>query len=344
MNILLLCAAVLAQEGIEVDFERFRPAADTYGYAVVESAATLEHLQVGVSLWGGFGLEPFHALYVPGGPVGRIEHRSTTDFQVGMGISRYFSFSASWPFVLWQTGSDLTHMVGGDYDASSSGIGDLRLTPKFVLVDQDYHPIGLAVLGRVSLPTGQRQGFVGAGSVNGAPMVVLEAADGSVRKREYRVRFALNLGMHFRSPVATDEALLLQNEFMYRAGLAAHPVSVLEIGFEAYGHVGWNPRAYGLETVGWFKFHGLDLVTVTVGGGPGFFEGVGTPSARVFLGATLAPSFDPKRLDRDGDGIPNKTDNCINIPEDHDGFEDEDGCPEHDNDLDGIVDKSDHCP
>lgn len=48
--------------------------------------------------------------------------------------------------------------------------------------------------------------------------------------------------------------------------------------------------------------------------------------------------------DNDNDGIPDKDDKCPYVPEDHDGFEDADGCPELDNDHDGIPDKDDKCP
>ena len=37
-------------------------------------------------------------------------------------------------------------------------------------------------------------------------------------------------------------------------------------------------------------------------------------------------------------------DKCPLIPEDIDGFEDQDGCPDKDNDQDGIVDARDRCP
>ena len=47
--------------------------------------------------------------------------------------------------------------------------------------------------------------------------------------------------------------------------------------------------------------------------------------------------------DKDGDGIPEDKDQCPNDPEDKDGFEDADGCPDMDNDLDGIPDKTDKC-
>jgi len=48
--------------------------------------------------------------------------------------------------------------------------------------------------------------------------------------------------------------------------------------------------------------------------------------------------------DADGDGIPDDKDECPKVPEDFDGFQDEDGCPEDDNDADGIADKLDKCP
>jgi outer membrane protein OmpA-like peptidoglycan-associated protein len=43
-------------------------------------------------------------------------------------------------------------------------------------------------------------------------------------------------------------------------------------------------------------------------------------------------------LDSDDDGIPNKFDECKNDPEDKDGFQDNDGCPDPDNDADGVCD------
>jgi len=48
--------------------------------------------------------------------------------------------------------------------------------------------------------------------------------------------------------------------------------------------------------------------------------------------------------DLDGDGIGNDIDACPQLPEDIDAFEDDDGCPEHDNDSDCLPDASDKCP
>jgi outer membrane protein OmpA-like peptidoglycan-associated protein len=48
--------------------------------------------------------------------------------------------------------------------------------------------------------------------------------------------------------------------------------------------------------------------------------------------------------DRDHDGIDDPHDQCPDEPEDHDGFQDTDGCPDPDNDADGILDANDKCP
>ncbi len=48
--------------------------------------------------------------------------------------------------------------------------------------------------------------------------------------------------------------------------------------------------------------------------------------------------------DNDKDGIGDAADQCPNEPEDKDNFEDEDGCPDPDNDNDGILDVDDDCP
>jgi OOP family OmpA-OmpF porin len=49
----------------------------------------------------------------------------------------------------------------------------------------------------------------------------------------------------------------------------------------------------------------------------------------------------PDDPDTDNDGVPDSKDLCELLPEDKDGYLDEDGCPDVDNDLDGIVDERD---
>ncbi|MBU1430024.1 hypothetical protein KKF91_05600 [Myxococcota bacterium] len=58
----------------------------------------------------------------------------------------------------------------------------------------------------------------------------------------------------------------------------------------------------------------------------------------------LGLSWSPVHFDLDRDGIEDEVDRCPARPEDHDGFEDQDGCPDLDNDGDRIPDVVDRCP
>ncbi|HEX2670628.1 MAG TPA: thrombospondin type 3 repeat-containing protein [Polyangiaceae bacterium] len=52
----------------------------------------------------------------------------------------------------------------------------------------------------------------------------------------------------------------------------------------------------------------------------------------------------PDDPDTDRDGIADSVDQCELNPEDKDAYLDTDGCPEPDNDLDGLLDAADKCP
>jgi outer membrane protein OmpA-like peptidoglycan-associated protein len=71
-------------------------------------------------------------------------------------------------------------------------------------------------------------------------------------------------------------------------------------------------------------------------------DGVGDPEDR--CAETPGPEALAGCPDRDADGIPDIDDQCAGEPEDKDGFEDGDGCPDLDKDGDGIADEDDGCP
>lgn len=85
--------------------------------------------------------------------------------------------------------------------------------------------------------------------------------------------------------------------------------------------------------------------------GPGRDDSAIAPGLEVLIGISyrrktkrelgLPPS--PEELDRDGDGISDADDKCPDRPEDKDGFQDADGCPDIDDDGDEILDVADRC-
>jgi OmpA-OmpF porin, OOP family len=69
-----------------------------------------------------------------------------------------------------------------------------------------------------------------------------------------------------------------------------------------------------------------------------------SPADRCTSREFVEVASEPTPRDTDGDGIVDSRDNCINEPEDKDGYLDDDGCPDNDNDADGIIDAKDKCP
>jgi hypothetical protein len=81
----------------------------------------------------------------------------------------------------------------------------------------------------------------------------------------------------------------------------------------------------------WFLLVGADV---------GLDAAVGVPTFR----AVAAFGWAAWPHDGDRDGIEDSADQCPDLPEDHDGIQDSDGCPEDDADGDGVVDTEDACP
>ena len=329
-----------------VDIENFRPASDPFGYTITDSATTLDHLNMGVGVWWSMTSDPlvlFHDGARVLGPIdgkdGVVNQRNSLDLQVGIGITRYFRCLFDVPVVLWQEGFRPEQVPLEEVDIQSSGVSDLRIAPKIVFLRTgEDSPVGVAVVPRLMIPTSVDGTFIGEGSVTFQPMFIAEIADGSVRKGEYHVRFAVNLGATFETSINFND-LTLNDAFVYRAALGLRPTSALEVGFETAGWVAGSEETRSpVEVIPWLKVHPAKKVSLTAGAGFGLNPGIGNPDYRVFFGATLSPSINPEELDKDHDGVPNKYDQCPYEMEDIDGFRDDDGCPDYDNDGDGLLD------
>ena len=117
----------------------------------------------------------------------------------------------------------------------------------------------------------------------------------------------------------------------------------LDLIFETFGQVPLSSgaeRAMPIEVLVGMKLYLLGNSFFTFGVSRGLMGQIGDPDARGFMGIV----FEPTAGDRDGDGFNDDEDECPYRAEDKDGYEDGDGCPDEDNDLDRIVDLLDQCP
>lgn len=351
--LMLLGLARAGDDGFSLDVERFKPPVDTRGYGVTESASTLGHLEVGVGLWGVYQensvVMTWEGRRVLGGSRYEdaiIRRRNHADLQLAFGVGDRVSFGVSAPVILWQKGLALEHIADPSIrqDLISSGLSDIRGQIKVTALEPGVDPVGLAFIAMGSFPTGEPVSFLGEGGLTFTPMAVFELADGSIREKEYSFRASINGGYRLRR-MQRYRDLVVNDEAIFAGAVGVRPIEWTEFGFEVFGAYG-GPRAahFPLELSPLLIVHPARDITLTAGGGVGLMPGLGTPDYRLFLGGSISPSFDPRVRDRDGDGIPDKYDECPNVPEDFDGFEDEDGCPDYDNDGDGILDVDDDCP
>lgn len=358
----VLVGPALAQQSsadTTVDIELFRPHADTYGYLHVPSAATLSHLQVGATIWAYYENDPLlfevDGQRYPHPAVevvndkgdGIIDNRFAGNIQVGMGASRFFSFTVDVPVILYQDGFDPSSPPDPTTDPLaliSAGVGDIRVEPKVAVLDRDRLPVGLALVAPVGLPTGNGGSFLGEEDFSFQPGLVFELSDDSIHTRAYRVRLALHAAYKVRDP-ATIRETVIDDAFVYGGAIGLHPVDALELTGEFHGELR-NSAAGDMpaEALGGLKLLLGRMVSINLGGGGGVLGGAGAPDWRVVAGFSVAPSFDPNSRDKDKDGIVDALDQCVRDPEDIDQWIDEDGCPEADNDKDGLLDAVDICP
>ncbi|WP_224365071.1 OmpA family protein [Hyalangium versicolor] len=236
----------------------------------------------------------------------------------------------------------------GAASVSHVGLGDLRLIPRFHLLDPSVYPVGLALVGEVRLPTGDGYSFLGERRVLFAPRLAVERSFGPVR-------LLGNVGWRFRRH-AQYLNLYVDDEFTLGAGAV---VDLPDVGrltnFQALAEMHLSTpssapfnfsQADSLKTP-WEALVGARArisgpwgLTLNLGRGIGLHGGYGREAFRVMVALTYEESI----FDADGDGVPDSRDKCPTEKEDRDGFQDDDGCPDPDNDGDGIADGEDSCP
>ena len=204
-----------------------------------------------------------------------------------------------------------------------------------------------AVVGDLTVDDAVLLGVGGEVPWGGAGLSVLAALDAAVgvgeRGGEPTSPVSFHAGLRWRGPGGL--AVTLGGGAGLDGGYGAPDVRVLLA--LAYGVPPLAPSAApsAVSDAG-------QVATATEDGGPADPPGAGQPTdARPAVvgpaDSAFAATFDAAvaaDADRDGDGVGAGEDRCPDVPEDRDGFDDDDGCPDLDDDRDGVPDRFDRCP
>lgn len=353
-----LSAPAFAQEVAEgVDVEIFRPASDGLGYFSVPSADTLGNLQMQAGFWLNYANDPVLLTDAQGNRLsvggatdgddgdGLIDDQMMGHLLVGMGITRWSSLTVDVPVTLFADGVQPGSLSSvSTASVSASGLGDVRVVPKFTALHSEDGMVGLALVVPVGIPTGDPASLTGENGVSAAPQLVVELSDDEVRRQAYSWRLAGTVGYRVR-PTGRVQDVSLGNAFTWGVAAGYAPAEILELMAELHGEVAGSRSAQApAELIAGLKLLPTPWTAIHMGGGTAILGGVGAPDYRVVAGLSLMPGFDANDRDADGDGLADGVDRCVDEPEDFDDFQDADGCPDTDNDVDGIPDANDECP
>ncbi len=287
----------LAQEDLpHMDIQRFDMNPQTATFTRVRDAEQLEAKGFGVTLSANYGYRPFQLIYADTRErlVGIVDHLTAFDLGVEYAPTDWLTVGVAMPFLqlsgLPDDGAEVAQAFGAT--AGTIGLGDIRLAVGLSPWRQSAgDPVSVSFVPRVTLPTGTRGQFLGAGAVR-------VGADVAVARRWEGIRFSVMAGYQHQTR-SSDFLLLYPNdEIRYGAAVgiplargawelhaewigATVPLAEgrKEVGehYSALAHTPmevslaalWQPEASPL----WLKF----------GGGPGLTRAYGTPQVRVFV-------------------------------------------------------------
>ncbi len=315
-----LCATASAQAlpRESLDLERFKPAVTDDGFVITEGTAVRSALPA----------DPVHIGLVLNGSMNPLLLVGSDGLENRL-VSRRFGIDVLGSITVIDSvavGVELPIFVGqaGELDPNAAGIGDIRIVPKWRIVDDRRAPLGLALLAEVRLPThGDDEFSGGARSPVFAPKIAVDH------------RFPLGLRLGANTGVLLRQSTVFENveaasELTYSAGAALHLGGydgLVAVGADVHGGAGLAAldfEEFPLEGQLYGSIRPRPNVEILTGPAMGLVPGYGTPTFRYFLGFRWAPT----ESDRDFDGITDAEDDCPDEREVRNNIDDLDGCPD----------------
>ncbi|HSK02073.1 MAG TPA: thrombospondin type 3 repeat-containing protein, partial [Kofleriaceae bacterium] len=342
-----ISSAALAQQAPydpAIDVQTFEYAVGPKTFVTVSDGDVAAREQLAVDALVTFLTRPFTVYdldedkMISGERVRVVESVTAAQLAAAYGVSDRLQLGATLPVIFTLRGEGLEPDTGSPAmgGLNVTGIGDLVVEGKYRLYRQGG--VKVAALAAVSLPSSvgsDGSQFIGDDLPSLRARVALQYDGG-------RIALGMNGGALLRKPRTIYDSTI-GPQLAWSAAAALRITDRVAAIAEGYGRAGlpdFSLDASPLEAIGALRFHATGAVAVLVGGGAGLVRGVGSPASRFFLSVGYAPDM----RDTDGDGVPNGRDRCPTEPEDRDGFEDGDGCPDDDNDGDRRPDATDRCP
>jgi hypothetical protein len=271
-----------------------------------------------------------------------VRHRLSMDAMFQLGLGGRLALAVDVPFTPFQTGAPRA-LADGGASLDGAALGDVRVSARARLLgeaadvtDARADGPGLAGMLTLTLPTAQGVGFHGT-SLPEIDVVLI--GDFHI----LNLGIGASLGARIRPERVRVGDRMHGSELHWGFGVAMPlPIYPDLVGLlEVRGSTGFTGRYNTPTEVDLGVRFRVGSFHLSMMGGVGFpHRAVGAPSVRALLGLRYAPAHD----DKDLDGIPDHRDECPLLPEDFDGFQDEDGCMDPDNDNDLIPDVDDQCP
>jgi outer membrane protein OmpA-like peptidoglycan-associated protein len=363
----LLCFFVLmiphGAQAYEVDIQLFKPATGTGSLWSTESAQMGKHLGYRAGLQLQYARDPL---------VLSVSQSAGSQGEVGALVANRFDAALTLTVALWEwveVGLSVPLILQGGaegeaFDAaglevglgalSAVSVGDIRVVPRSKVFGVGDGALDVAVGVGVVLPSGSAA-YAGEGGVSLEPALYISSHKGLMTAH-------INAGFRYRK-AANIETLTISNEIFWNLGASVDLIGLQGEAFtlsavgEFFGRtdasepfgIGGDENSAAMSALTPMGFMAGARMTVDgtwsvgLGAGGGMHPGYGTAAPRLMMELSYN-SAGSMALDTDGDGLSDDRDECINKPEDLDGFEDDDGCPDSDNDGDMVLDEDDACP
>lgn len=349
LGALVLVASALAATSAraQVPVDTFLPAPDQSGFTGFASTRTPGHLGADGTLWLDYALHSLEGKDL--GTTGMLlRQRATATAIAQLGLGSRAALAVRAPFVLYQNGDAF-----GAQALAHAGAGNPALDARVRVYGAGVRPDGTVVDGTA----------LALRAVAFLPLQGARAERSYIRDDAARLDlsatfdvelFGVSAGAAFtyryRAQRPADD--FSEHELKLDGGVRvplpliarALPGKVqesilLEVGVASFVDRMFAARVTPVSGRLAYRVSFAD-VALTLGVGAAFNQALGNPDFRSLLGVGYAP----RKHDQDADGIIDRRDACVHLAEDRDGFEDDDGCPDDDNDGDMIVDEDDRCP